>query len=131
MFGGFGNDVLYARDGLDELHGGQGDDQYSVERPDEKVIEFASEGYDEVNSSVSFTLPTNVETLFLTGNAIYGIGISGNNAIIGNDVANVLEAGEGSFEFMNGLGGDDLLIGGPGHDEIMEEAEPTRSVFRT
>ena len=48
----------------------------------------------EVHSSVSFTLPTNIETLFLTGNAIYGIGNSGNNAVVGNDVANVLEAGK-------------------------------------
>ena len=79
--------------------------QRQKKTPGQGVIEFASEGYDEVHSSVSFTLPTNVETLFLTGNAIYGIGNSGNNAVIGNDVANVLEAGEGSFEFMNGLGG--------------------------
>lgn len=119
LFGFGGNDTLDGGVGADVLRGGAGDDKYSVDNAGDVVTELAAEGYDEVYASVNVTLTDNIETLFLTGTAQYGTGNAGNNAIIGNDVANILDAGGGSFEFLNGLGGNDILIGGAGHDEIM------------
>jgi Ca2+-binding RTX toxin-like protein len=119
LFGGEGHDALLGDDGTDTMTGGLGDDVYGVDRASDRVVEGANEGYDEVHSSGDFTLPDNVETLFLIGSATYGIGNGQSNAIIGNDANNILDVGAGASEFMNGAGGNDLLIGGAGHDEIM------------
>ena len=61
----------------------------------------------------------------LTGNVAiaYGavvenaLGGSGNDAIIGNQVANVLTGGAGA-DTMSGEGGDDRLLGGGGNDQL-------------
>ncbi|WIU38523.1 M10 family metallopeptidase C-terminal domain-containing protein [Methylorubrum extorquens] len=128
---GTGNDganTLIGNAGRNVLIGRGGDDVYLVDGNGDTVIEEAGGGYDEVYSSGDYTLTANVETLFLTGSARYGNGNSGNNAIIGNDLDNVIDAGAGTFEFINGAGGNDLLIGGAGHDEIMGGAG--NDVFR-
>ena len=71
------------------------------------VIENASEGSDSIESSASYALPDNVESLALTGTAaINGTGNSLNNAIVGNSASNVL----------TGAGGSDTLMGGAGND---------------
>jgi len=120
LIGEDGNDTLIGDTGADNMQGGLGDDLYSVDNPLDVISESVNGGYDEVYSTVSMALPDNFETLFLIGTgAINGTGNAANNAIIGNDASNILDAGAGTFEFMNGLGGDDLLIGGPGHDEMM------------
>lgn len=126
--GGPGNDTLLGGAGPDTMVGGPGDDLYSVDDPGDGVNENPGEGYDEVYASVNFKLPDNAETLFLTGTAQYGTGNSGNNSIIGNSADNILDAGDGTFEFINGAQGNDLLIGGAGHDEIM--GGPGQDLFR-
>lgn len=45
------------------------------------------------------------------------VGGAGHDVILGNDLANRLEAGAGNDRLF-GLGGDDILSGGPGNDEI-------------
>jgi Ca2+-binding RTX toxin-like protein len=71
------------------------------------VIELANEGTDAVNSSISLTLPANVENLILTGTAgRSGTGNALDNTLTGNDGSNVL----------NGLLGADTLVGGLGDD---------------
>lgn len=118
IYGDDGNDTLFGDAGVDMLYGGMGNDIYSVENLSDIVQEAALEGYDEVYASVDFALSDNVETLILTGSAVYATGNAGNNALIGNDLDNVIDAGAGTFEFITGAGGNDILIGGAGHDEI-------------
>jgi Ca2+-binding RTX toxin-like protein len=108
LFGLDGNDTLAGGGGLDTLVGGSGDDTYVVGNISDVVVELSSGGTDLVQSSVTFTLPENVENLQLVGGQadISGIGNGGVNQIFGNDGANVL----------NGGGGADLLNGGEGSD---------------
>ena len=61
----------------------------------------AAGGTDQVSSSVTFTLGSNVEDLILTGaNPINGTGNGQANTLTGNGVANIL----------NGLAGDDTAV---------------------
>jgi len=73
---------------------------------------------DTVYAAASFTLPTNVDTLFLEGTASLGTGNSdANNLLYGNaGVASTLVAGSGADTlFVTGTTGT-ILTGGAGHD---------------
>ena len=120
--------ALIGNSAANVLTGGAGDDVYGVDGNVDTVVEQANGGYDEVYSSESYSMPDNVETLFLAGNAVYGIGTSTNNAIIGNDRDNIISTGSGSFEILVGGAGNDLLIGGAGHDEML--GGPGNDTFR-
>ncbi|HEY6898862.1 MAG TPA: Ig-like domain-containing protein [Rhodocyclaceae bacterium] len=90
-----------------QLVGGLGNDVYLVGNAADLVVENANQGIDTVKSSVSFTLPANVEKLILTGSAdINATGNDANNILSGNSGANIL----------NGMAGTDTLIGGGGND---------------
>ncbi|WP_409286194.1 calcium-binding protein, partial [Pseudomonas protegens] len=54
--GGAGNDYLDGGAGIDTLIGGTGDDTYIVDNLADKIIELEGEGYDRVQTSVSYTL---------------------------------------------------------------------------
>lgn len=118
LFGGPGNDIIYGNDGddvlnggtgIDALVGGLGDDIYVIDDSSDSITESAGEGSDYVISSVSYTLPTNVEHLALDGIAdIDGTGNADSNILLGNDGANVL----------NGAGGVDVVSAGAGDDWV-------------
>jgi Ca2+-binding RTX toxin-like protein len=113
-----GNDYLDGAGGLDTLVGGKGDDTYVVGQIGERVIEQATEGNDTVMSTVSFTLPANVEILRLTGAAaINGAGNRLANKLYGNDAANKLFGWAGNDLLDGGLG-NDVLNGGAGEDTL-------------
>jgi Ca2+-binding RTX toxin-like protein len=105
-----GNDTLNGGAGADTMTGGDGDDVYFVDNAGDVVQESANGGLggrDRVYSSISYTLPTQVEELVLTGSAnLSGTGNTGANLLIGNAGNNVL----------NGLGGADTMSGGAGND---------------
>ena len=65
--GGDGNDHLYGGNGADTMRGDDGHDNYYVDNINDKVIERWGEGVDTIYSSVSYTIPTYVEHLTLTG----------------------------------------------------------------
>ena len=75
----------------------------------------ASEGIDTVNSSVSFTLPDQLENLILLGTATQGTGNAIDNSIVGNYLNNTLYGLDGN-DFLDGQGGDDFMVGGFGND---------------
>jgi Ca2+-binding RTX toxin-like protein len=110
LTGGGGNDTLDGGIGADSMTGNGGDDTYLVDSVGDIVVEALNEGSDTVQSSLSYTLGTNVDNLQLLGSAnLLGTGNSLANQLIGNDGNNQL----------SGLDGDDLLKGGLGVDTMV------------
>lgn len=97
LYGGDNNDVLYGGTGKDLLVGGNGKDIYYVDDALDSVREDATDGTDQVISSVSFTLGANVDNLTLTGSS--GLKATGNddaNILIGNSGSNTLTGNKGA-----------------------------------
>ncbi len=116
LTGGAGNDTLDGKTGADKLIGGQGNDTYVVDNASDTITELASEGTDQVNSSVTYTLAANIENLTLTGtSAISATGNALDNALTGNSAANTLTGGAGN-DRLDGKGGADKMLGGTGDD---------------
>lgn len=111
--GGAGYDRLDGGAGADTLLGGTGDDTYVVDNVGDVVTEIANEGWgDTVESSISYTLGSNVENLTLTGTAaINGTGNALDNYLIGNSGNNVLTGGAGYDYLVGGLGADTMAGG--------------------
>jgi Ca2+-binding RTX toxin-like protein len=125
--GGTGADTLTGNSAANVLAGGAGNDTYFVGAGD-TVVENAGAGTDTVNSSVSFTLGTNVENLNLTalaninatGNAAANVMIDlggGNNVMSGLNGTDTIDGGAGN-DTLDGGGGNDVLIGGAGFDRM-------------
>ncbi|UGX94085.1 Ig-like domain-containing protein [Bradyrhizobium barranii subsp. barranii] len=109
-------DQIAGGGGADTLIGGLGDDTYIITNTGDTVVENAGEGTDTVQSSVTYTLGTNVENLTLTGTSnINGTGNGVDNVIVGNSGNNILV----------GLGGADTLDGGQGTDTATYTASGT------
>ena len=119
LIGNAGEDILDGGAGADYMEGGDDDDGYFVDNVGDKVVETDPDGgSDWVESSIGFTLGTNVEDLELTGNgAINGTGNALANSLTGNAGANVLDGKDGDDELDGGFG-NDILIGGIGNDEL-------------
>jgi len=125
IYGSLGEDILDGGTGSDILYGGPGNDIFYVSDQGDKVIEYSLQGTDSVYSKISYTLPSNVENLILTGtDNLNGIGNGFNNYITGNSGNNVLKGASGSDTLDSGAGndtligniGNDLLLGGIGND---------------
>jgi Ca2+-binding RTX toxin-like protein len=95
-----------------------GDDLYVVNKAGLSIVEDFNEGIDRINSSVTITMPANVEKLYLTGKAaIDATGSTGGNWIYGNRAANHIDAG-GGFDYLDGGRGNDVLTGGSSSDDF-------------
>ncbi len=111
LYGGNGNDFLDAGEGNDSLLGGAGDDIMVVDSASDSVVENASEGTDTVQSSINYSLGSNVENLTLIGSSnINGTGNSVNNIITGNNGNNTLDGGSGIDTLIGGLGNDTYIV---------------------
>ena len=106
--GGNGWDNLDGGTGADQLIGGDGSDNYFVDNAGDTIVENSNEGFDDVTSTVSYTLPDHVEELYLEFNGA-------NINATGNDIANVLEGNHANNVLM-ALGGDDTVYSGMGND---------------
>jgi len=117
--GNAGNNLLNGLAGADVMRGGLGDDTYIVDNVRDQAIESsASGGNDRVQSSVTFALGLNIETLTLTGSFnINGTGNASANTINGNGGANQL-FGESGNDVLRGGAGNDQLHGGLGNDSV-------------
>ncbi len=121
------DNVLTGNSGINVLEGGMGNDTYLVQNSEDVVTENAGEGNDTVQSSVSYTLPANVEYLVLTGSAnINGTGNSLNNLLFGNLGANVLAGGAGDDAYIIQNAGDTVSENASeGTDTILTEVSYT------
>lgn len=109
------NNILVGNTAVNTLTGGAGDDTYVVGAGD-TVVEALNAGIDTVQSSVTWTLGSNVEHLVLTGPAaINGTGNTLANIISGNGGNNLLTGGDGN-DTISGGQGNDALNGGAGND---------------
>jgi Ca2+-binding RTX toxin-like protein len=78
-------DALDGGEGADTMAGGNGFDNYYVDDPNDQVVELANEGHDRIFTTVSFTLPANVEELLSQPGAyIVGYGNELDNFLIGH-----------------------------------------------
>jgi Ca2+-binding RTX toxin-like protein len=116
-----GNDRLDGGTGADFMQGGNGDDEYWVDDAGDQVSEAANAGFDVVNSTLSYTLPTNVDGLRLLGLAnINATGNTLDNDLVGNDGNNVLNGGSGADWMVGGRGADTYVVGSTG-DIVIED----------
>ena len=133
LYGENGNDTLITVLGSSQMFGGQGDDRYIINANggnallNTKVYERAGEGVDTVvfNQTDPYALPgdlvlpDNVENLIVRGKA--GVPMTGNalnNYLLGSSVTGNGINGLAGNDTLVGQGGNDTLLGGDGNDVL-------------
>jgi len=123
--GKWGNDTLDGGEGSDSMLGGSGDDLYYVDSTGDSVSEADDSGTDRVNTYINnYSLPGNVENLYMYGTAVTGYGNALDNIVSGTDGDNYLYGyagndtlhGYAGTDFLNGMTGDDAMYGFAGND---------------
>jgi Ca2+-binding RTX toxin-like protein len=120
--GNDGDNLMDGGGGIDGLIGGKGNDGYVIDNSFDQIVEYANEGTDAVYADVSYQLGENLETLFLSGDAIQGYGNSGVNSIVGTAGNNGID-GRGGADVLTGNGGIDTFVFNVGEmngDTIMD-----------
>jgi Ca2+-binding RTX toxin-like protein len=110
LTGNAGDNFLNGRAGADTLAGGPGNDSYAVDDPGDQVVELAGQGRDTVYSQLSYTLPDNVEVLFLDGTGdLDAYGNALDNGLVGNSGVNLLAGGPGNDTYYSPDASDTVL----------------------
>ena len=108
LTGNNGANILNGAGGADVMTGGRGNDIYYVDEVGDLVVEAASQGVDEVRTSLaSYALTANVENLVATA--------TGGQALTGNAQANGVIGSNGN-DMLDGGAGADVMTGGTGND---------------
>jgi hypothetical protein len=107
-------DTLLSTGGANTLVGLGGNDVYYVNHTGDNVTETAGGGYDTVAATVSYTMPAEVEALYLIGTGLTGTGSAGADVL--------LSAPGGGANTLVGLGGDDLYYVNHTGDTVTEAA---------
>jgi Ca2+-binding RTX toxin-like protein len=111
---GVGNDTLVAGSGLATLTGGKGNDTFVINNTGDVIQNVASGEHNTLLSSVTVTLPTNINALLLSGSGnLTGTANAANDFISGNAGSDTLAAGVGADTLAGGTG-IDTFIGGSG-----------------
>ncbi|WP_404378818.1 cellulose binding domain-containing protein [Caenispirillum salinarum] len=108
-----GDDVIDGRGGADTFAGGLGDDIYRVDSSADRVVEWAGQGRDIIDTTVSRGLEAGVEVLRAIGSG--SLSLTGNmqaNVLVGNAADNVLSGGLGRDAMEGGAGADVFHFGG-------------------
>jgi Ca2+-binding RTX toxin-like protein len=117
--GGSGNDTLTALGAGSTLVGGLGNERFEINDVSDVVQAQAGAAANALFSSVSYTLPVNIEAMTLVGNGnLVATGNSGNDVITGNSGNDTLVAGGGADTLISGSGVD-FLEGGRGPDAFI------------
>ena len=123
LIGGAGNDTLQGGFGADSMSGGLGDDFFLVDNAGDQVVEAVGQGFDKVESMVSFNMGAGPEIELLTlvgaGN-LNATGSSTKNSLIGNNGDNILDGGGGADTLKGGAGKDTYILDNVG-DVVIEE----------
>ena len=128
LIGGAGNDLLDGGLGTDSMTGGTGNDTYVVDVAGDVVTESLNSGTDTVQSSITYSLGANVESLTLTGNAaINGTGNVLGNILTGNSAANILTGGAGNDVYVIGAGDTVVETANAGLDTALSDVTTTLS----
>jgi parallel beta-helix repeat protein len=143
--GNAANNVIDGAAGADSMSGGDGSDTYYVDDAGDNVIETNSEkmsgGVDSVHSSLAtYTLTSNVENLYLDGNAAAnGIGNALDNTLFAGAGDNVLDGRDGNdtVSFERALAGITVTLStsaqqntvGSGLDSVKNIENLTGSVY--
>jgi Ca2+-binding RTX toxin-like protein len=113
--GNAGDDIIDGGTGADTMLGGQDYDIFIVDDANDLVLEYAGEGFDQVQTSVSYSLAagSEVEVLYADpATTTAAINLTGNeldNIVVGNDGINVLVGGLG-VDTLRGNGGADAFL---------------------
>jgi len=127
LTGNAGKNILDGGLGADTMRGGLGNDTYVVNNVGDVTSETDGGGVDNVLTSVTRTLGTDLENLTLTGTAsINGTGNVLANMLRGNDASNTLSGGSGADTLAGGLG-NDTLTGGADADRLVFDTAPGSS----
>jgi Ca2+-binding RTX toxin-like protein len=124
--------VLMGGDGNDTMIGGAGNDIYEVRQAGDVVIENPNEGTDTIWSSVNYSLPANVEKLYLTEGATTAMGNGLDNVIdatYDGSTANVLMGGDGNDTMIGGAGNDIYEVRQAGDVVIENPNEGTDTIW--
>ncbi|MCD5975240.1 beta strand repeat-containing protein, partial [Pseudomonas quasicaspiana] len=111
--GNSGSNRLDGGLGIDTLTGGLGNDTYVVDNLKDVIVETSTliTEVDTVESSVNWTLGTNLENLTLTGSDnLNGTGNALINTMIGNSGNNILNGGAGNDTLTGGSGADTFVF---------------------
>jgi len=129
LAGNSGSNRLDGAVGADSMTGGAGNDTYVVDNVGDITVEVNGGGTDAVESSISWTLATEVEKLMLTGSAANNAtGNANANTLIGNAGANRLDGAAGADAMTGGAGNDTYVVDNAGDTTIEVSAGGTDAV---